>query len=564
MDNVGIKAIQAKTGVITLELKGYLLHSKYDPIKEAKRIVEKEIESNHLHIIFGYGAGYIISELIEKLGSNEKIIVIDPLYDQLMKQDILKLDCLIIKEINLAEIKKNISAKLFNFDRKIKVICSPNYNNLLPEDYVKVLNLIKDLQNSSFVNENTVRIFATNWQENIIKNLAFVCEDETVNALKNKYKAPVVIASGGPSLTKQLPLLKKIANRVIILAAGSTINSLLREGIEPDYVVTIDGSELNYKHFENIEINKTKLIYMLESYYKIQEVFPNKRFVFLDIFNKRTQQYIKGHYNKELPLILGGASVSSFALTIASEITTGPIAIIGQDLAYSGDFTHANNNKESKKIDYNSIESSILVEIDGYYGGKVKSTYEYLPMKESFENILPLLRENSRIFNCTEGGAKINGMLQISFSHFYENYVKKSETLIGTEYNNNNILRNRKKYYDLLKSELNEYQKLKKEYKLALNILEIVKLKKEFSVNNLSKLEDIDSRIKKFINNVILQKIADPIVLDIMKKYEPKLNESINESFNRVYQQNKAIYEGLMNVTEQSEAFIKEAMDKYC
>jgi len=174
------------------------------------------------------------------------------------------------------------------------------------------------------------------------------------------------------------------------------------------------------------------------------------------------------------------------------------------------------------------------------------------------------LRENSRIFNCTEGGAKINGMLQISFSHFYENYVKKSETLIGTEYNNNNILRNRKKYYDLLKSELNEYQKLKKEYKLALNILEIVKLKKEFSVNNLSKLEDIDSRIKKFINNVILQKIADPIVLDIMKKYEPKLNESINESFNRVYQQNKAIYEGLMNVTEQSEAFIKEAMDKYC
>lgn len=39
-------------------------------------------------------------------------------------------------------------------------------------------------------------------------NLYYVHKDQSLKELYNKYDCPVILASGGPSLTKQLPLLK--------------------------------------------------------------------------------------------------------------------------------------------------------------------------------------------------------------------------------------------------------------------------------------------------------------------------------------------------------------------
>ena len=271
-----IEVLLTKKGVETLTVNGFLLHSKYDPIKEAERIIEKELEDNFSFLLYGYGKGYIAKELQRKIKDNQSFIIFDPIFKEL-EDDSINDEVI----IDFEQLEKKISVMCDDFDRRIKIILSPNYDKFETEKYKKVLKLVSDIQKEDIVNENTVRFFSEIWQENYIKNLLYIYEDNTLAALEHKYDCPVVIASGGPSLTKQLPLLKKMRDNIVLIASGSTINSLLADDIEPDYIVAIDGGMANFEHFKSLKVKKAKLIYALSNNYNIQENFKNDRYSFI-------------------------------------------------------------------------------------------------------------------------------------------------------------------------------------------------------------------------------------------------------------------------------------------
>ncbi|PKC53047.1 hypothetical protein RhiirA1_480136, partial [Rhizophagus irregularis] len=52
-----VERLTAKSGVPTLKINDYYIHSKYDPIREAQQIAERQYTPHHAHIIFGYGCG---------------------------------------------------------------------------------------------------------------------------------------------------------------------------------------------------------------------------------------------------------------------------------------------------------------------------------------------------------------------------------------------------------------------------------------------------------------------------------------------------------------------------
>lgn len=206
MSVYNIDYLTTKNNLETVTVNGFLLHSKYDPIQEATRIVEKEFEPNYVYVLFGYGLGYIAKLLSEKIEDPSKLIIIDPIYSLLPQSDNGLVITTHFDELNF---ETNIALSLKHLSKKIKVICSPNYDKILPEELAKVLRVIKDVQSLNKVNENTIRTFADSWQENYIHNLLNVYRNNSLSKLKKKYTCPVVLASGGPSLTKQLPLLKK-------------------------------------------------------------------------------------------------------------------------------------------------------------------------------------------------------------------------------------------------------------------------------------------------------------------------------------------------------------------
>ncbi|WPK12409.1 6-hydroxymethylpterin diphosphokinase MptE-like protein [Lysinibacillus louembei] len=561
MSEYKIEYIQAKANIDTVMVDGYLLHSKYNPLQEAKMFAEREINQGYVHILFGYGLGYIANELIKLLDGKEKLIIIDPLFDILDNPTVDSAEFIVINSIDELEIKKYLLATLENYERKIKVICSPNYDKILQSEYLVLLKIIKDIQNTNIVNENTIRLFSNFWQENYIKNLLFMSEDASLKALQNAYTLPIVIASGGPSLTKQLPKLKAFSSKCIIIAAGSTINSLLAADIEPDFIVTIDGSDENYVHFKDLHIKSAKLIYSVGSYYKIQENFKGERVAFVPMKEERLQKYIKNKFSTEIPIIFGGGSVANFALHIATLITSGPIAFIGQDLAYTNNEFYAKNNKNLQIIKEDVLNKREFIETEGYYGEKVFTTYEYLPMKESFEAFIRARISNNEIYNCTEGGVKISGMNQIPFDEFCLN---NSRTLDKSEKNiiiNKNNLIGLSMLINVMGKELRMYKEMKADIKIAIKEVESTKKTAAFSPKNLNTLEKVDKKLKRNFEKVILERIADPLIIDVMRNFMPSENETKLEAYERVYKQNLAIYTGLLYVIHQTEAYIEEILE---
>lgn len=549
MSKYHIEYLPTKNNLKTVAVNGFLLHSKYDPIQESKRIVEKEYEPNFVHVVFGYGLGYIIDELKKKISKKENLIVIDPLYKEFISVAINEEDNFIfIDEIKSETIERAIMASLKNFSVKLKIICSPNYDKVLQEEYLQVLDNIKTVQRLNQVGENTTRKFAFDWQENYIQNLLHTYMNHSLVELKQRYNSPVVVVSGGPSLKKQIPMLKKVRENIIMIASGSTINSLLHYEIEPDYIVSIDGGNANYKHFKEIGDIKSNLIFGLSSHCKIQEEFPNTKYALLDAGDGEFQKYVIDKLDIEVPLISGGASVANFAFTIASYITEGPIALIGQDLAYTDNKTHAEGNKYFFNIDEAYKKKRGMFEIKGYYNDNVLTDYAFLLMKNDFERLNKQINHLSPIFNCTEGGAKIEGMEQLPFAEFCNLFIRKENIKQNIDSQPKSIDLN--VFINKMQDELVIYNKIINELQVALAKLQRNKSNAVFDKDVLKELDRVDKSIKKYKSKTAMNHIFDPITMDVLRNYEPMPNESSLETFERVFNQNKELYLRLLEAFE--------------
>ncbi|BAK17702.1 uncharacterized protein SSIL_3279 [Solibacillus silvestris StLB046] len=556
MGVLNINYIETKNNNVTIEVNGYLLHSKYNPVKEAEKFLEKELNQQQVNIIFGLGKGYL-SDAIQKLDiPKEKVLFIEPIQEfEVFSQR--QYD--VLYGFDIEKIQLMIESKLKYFSRKIKVICAPNYDKLFSIQYLELLQKVKEIQNLNIVYNNTVQGLSNVWQENTIHNNLYINKAHSLNALKQYYHCPIIVASGGPSLIKQLSLLQKVRESVILIAAGSTINTLLKYHIEPDYVISIDGSEGNYtQHFKDLDLKKTQLFFSSTSHYKIQKYYKNSQFSFLDTREERLHSYLSETYQLELPQILGGGSVANFSLSIARFLTTGPIALIGQDLAYTNGQTHAEGNKNFKQANDEFLKRQDAFEIEGYYGDKVMTDFSLFSMKESFEDILQQIENKETIFNCTEGGLKIKLMNQIPFIEFCEKFVDFNEKV--TMYKNEAFNPDYAKVAFNFRREIGIYKSIIVEIKLALQALKKNTLNTEFAPSIIKTLDSVDKKIAKLMKKAVMERINDPITIDVMTKYEAPNLETAEERYIRVYKQNLELYERLLAATEQTILYTKDVL----
>lgn len=558
MDGLIIKSIPTRTGKETIEVNGFLIHSKFDPEKEAQRILDKEFKEGFINVFFGFGQGFVAEELKRREVDVKNILFIEPIKELVNNKNT---SFTVYTGMDLDEIVVEIDKKLRFYSRKINVICLANYDKIFLDFYKSLLLKIKDKQSYNEIFTNTIRWKSEAWQENQIKNTLYSYIDLSLNVLEKKYDCPIVIASSGPSLTKQLPLLKEVLSNVILIAAGSTVTTLLDNDIEPDYIISIEGALSNYeKHFKNLKLNKAQLIYSCDNNYKIQENYELSRYAFLDVLNTKLHNYLKKNFNTELPLIRGGGSVANFALSIARFLTTGEIALIGQDLAYLNNESHAKGNKNNQKIDGKYLEKVRAFEVEGYYGTPVITNHSLMTMKYSFEEIIKNIEEEDKIYNCTEGGVKINGIQQIPFIEFCDNFVRKEKvlTLYKTSVNKDvNFIY----YRNVLSKDISTYKEILVELKKAQTALQTNRSNHEFSQKTLKVLDKVDLKIKKLKSKVPSEKIFDPITLDIMNYYKPQGKETREEMYERVYRQNSDFYSKTINAIEKTIVFAQEAIE---
>lgn len=555
----------AKSGHRIYKVNNYYLHSKYDPIREAAKFAERHYKKNHLHILFGVGSGYIAKALSEKMTEEEYLIIIEPiecLANKLLKNK--KLERVIIIKGEKQDIFRKICGSLANrFGRRISLICSPNYDKISPRYYQNICEIIKEFIYVQQVEVNTIKLFSKEWQRNFTLNLFYTFDDIPLKRLECFYNVPVVVASGGPSLTKQIPLLKKVRKHILLISSGSTINSLLKYDIEPDFIVTIDGGINNYRHFETIELKQARIIYSLSNHEKIRERF-NRSFVFISNIDDELKMYAQKLLNKEIDSILGGASVANFALHIAYMISTGPVALIGQDLAYTDNKTHAEHNKNFRKIDETYIKQKGLFYTEGYYGDQVLTDYGFLTMKHDFEKLLQIFSQPERIYNCTEGGVKIEGYQQISFQEFCDRYVdtSKSVSMFDIDSYPHRDIQEWEEFLIRIENEIRLHDKVRRLAEEAVLLLKRNVSDTAFDAKILKKLDKIDEQLKPIFDEGMMSLIAQPIVLDTFNNYLPKENETEQEMYQRVYDRSMDLYSRLQEAAIDSKSYFMQLKEK--
>ncbi|ELN6266851.1 motility associated factor glycosyltransferase family protein, partial [Campylobacter jejuni] len=82
--------------------------------------------------------------------------------------------------------------------------------------------------------------------QNIPSMLESIPFQRILSERKNKFENAIVV-SAGPSLAKQLPLLKAYQDKAVIFCADGALSMLEKEGIIPDYVTNLDFTDLAMK-----------------------------------------------------------------------------------------------------------------------------------------------------------------------------------------------------------------------------------------------------------------------------------------------------------------------------
>ncbi|HED4688110.1 TPA: motility associated factor glycosyltransferase family protein, partial [Campylobacter jejuni] len=179
--------------------------------------------------------------------------------------------------------------------------------------------------------------------QNIPSMLESIPFQRILNERKNKFDNAIVV-SAGPSLTKQLPLLKAYQDKAVIFCADGALSMLEKEGIVPDYVTNLDYSDWSIKFFQNKENLKQSII-ALECATHPNVVRSLKAENCMIVLRNKAL-YQRFNLN-DFGYIDTGTHVSHFSYTLALALGFKNIIMIGQDLAFDEE-----GNSHSKGFSY--------------------------------------------------------------------------------------------------------------------------------------------------------------------------------------------------------------------
>ncbi|EAK5282831.1 motility associated factor glycosyltransferase family protein [Campylobacter jejuni] len=259
--------------------------------------------------------------------------------------------------------------------------------------------------------------------QNIPSMLESIPFQRILSERKNKFENAIVV-SAGPSLAKQLPLLKACQDKAVIFCADGALSMLEKEGIVPDYVTNLDFTDLAMKFFQNKENLKQSII-ALECATHPNIVHSLKAENCMIVLRNKAL-YQRFNLN-DFGYIDTGTHVSHFSYTLALALGFKNIIMIGQDLAFDKE-----GNSHSKGFDFGekfSGEENIdKLKVPAYAGkGEVLTHITWNDYRIKLEYLFACNDQKAKFYNATEGGARINFTEELSFKECCEKFLTKEK-----------------------------------------------------------------------------------------------------------------------------------------
>ncbi|EMF9327196.1 motility associated factor glycosyltransferase family protein [Campylobacter coli] len=322
------------------------------------------------------------------------------------------------------------SKPFFQFSRIYFLELMSHYYERFHEDILGLNKKLAENFKNSIVSHGNDPLDALQGIEQFVYNLPQMITHPSYKELLSKRKNlsdTAIIVSTGPSLTKQLPLLKKYASKATIFCADSSYPILAKHNIKPDYVLSLERIPLTSEFFNNDfgEFDKD-IVFIVKSVthpHTIKYLQKNNRAFILVSTYASFIQYLKldyfGYFNM-------GFSVAHMACYLSLHLNHKNIIFIGQDLAYAENGnSHPDDYQNSANYESQMYEHILTTAYGG--NGKVETHHVWLMFKQNLEQDIEKIQKylDTKVYNCTEGGARIEGTIEKPFLWACKNLLDK-------------------------------------------------------------------------------------------------------------------------------------------
>ncbi|HIC3430235.1 TPA: motility associated factor glycosyltransferase family protein [Campylobacter jejuni] len=528
-----------------------------DPIKELQTMLNTYNDKYLLYPVlyfYGFGNGILFKALLQNK-NHQHIVVFEKdieiiwiMFHILDFSNELQNSRLMVLQTSSLDIEffSNFcsSKPFFQFSRIYFLELMSHYYERFHEDILGLNKKLAENFKNSIVSHGNDPLDALQGIEQFVYNLPQMITHPSYKELLSKRKGisdTAIIVSTGPSLTKQLPLLKKYANKATIFCADSSYPILAKHGIKPDYVCMLERTEITAEFFNHDfgEFDKD-ICFIIKSV-----VHPNA----IHYLNKKTDNftlvstyasfinYLKldhfGYFNM-------GFSVAHMACYLSLHLKHKNIIFIGQDLAYAKNGNSHPDDYQNSATYESKAHEPILTKA---YGGKgeVKTHEVWIFFKQILEAMI--IKYHITTYNCTEGGARIEGTIEKPFLWACENLLhkdlnkpfekleplslnKQNEFLLKAYYKVCKSIKHCRDFSKILSNDFNNIQNIylnlnKKENDLNLAIRKIDEFKNK--LENIKQMQDLYE---------ILQPLRTQFELNLARIYvlNPKTKE---DAFNK-------------------------------
>jgi len=421
-----IDIVEASSGQPTAKYEGVLLHSKYDPIKEGIDFAKNIKPGSHI-CLYGFGLGYHLGPLLEKIGPDGYLLVIelnpDLLNTAMMLKDHTELfnnnRFKLIFGVDEFDVSNLISKEMQRLSEsssdQLEILFHAPSFKCLPQIFPALRNALEIL----LMERRFPAVFRDLEQGNYFLNEEIVKGAPGINSLKNAHRGkPALMVSAGPSLDSVLPYLKYLKRNLVLACVDTVFPALLDNGINPDYVFSLDPQIDSALFFADYKKGQTKLIYTPTANHNVLKIFNGEHFVVFKEGNNLTDRV----QSKAKGTTKAGGSVSCLGVDALIQFGCEPIFFTGQDCAFAGNRYYSKHTQFNQKLvsRISGISQIDKLHKDKFHEKKIievlgtndttiitdQVMYSYL---RNLEEIASQCK-NTRIYNLCSQGAAIEGV----------------------------------------------------------------------------------------------------------------------------------------------------------
>ena len=431
-----------------------LLHSAYDPLREAKALVDANLQPDALcYVLCGFGLGYAAAELFDRLPEEAAIVAAEPsdavlaaalgLHD--FSAAIRAGRLVFLTSPQLSHVHEQLRTLDLHIAAGLRLIAWPAAEETAGPFFAEVRKAVTDYVAFARMSLVTVLLNHDKTLVNLANNLGRYVSAPPVDILRNRFPGRcAVVVAAGPSLSSRLATLRRIADRVVLIAVQTALRPLLDAGICPHFVTTLDYGEFGARYFQDLPADQLANVHLIaepKAHWKVVDTFVAA------VERAGCQPMISMNGNDSASLLLGdaavprdklppGATVAHLAFYLAQYMGCDPIVFIGQDLGFSnhsyytpgtaihrtwlGELNRFNGieSMEWQRIVRDPIDRRKLTDI---FGRPIYTDEQMFIYLQQFER--DFAAASQRIIDATGGGVRKAGAEIMDFDRVAEQFA---------------------------------------------------------------------------------------------------------------------------------------------